>query len=228
MSGCLDSFDKFASTIGNRDKIMAIAQFLPLMLYGPAKDAGCANLSKSLQNLSNMADSYRAITRLALLASALSKPTLKQLAAPKGDLFLERTQQVSHAFHVLYCIFENSAVYAGHGVYPSRYARLGGCAVVCWFYVLVLGVSQCIYKLTQKPLSEEEKKQTQLTLLKLSCFLVFSLSCQAADGPQLLESVSGPLAPLHKLLRVIAPAKVAMPDTIRGALGLTASVCDFY
>lgn len=228
MSFSLEKLDKYLAATGNRDKVMAIAQFLPLMLYGPAKDAGCEGLSKSLKSLSAMADSYRAITRLGLLAGALSKSTLKQLCTPHGDALLDHAGKISHGFHVLYCLFENSAVLASHGVYPSKLTRLGGCAVACWFYVLVLGVASTLYKLVRSPLADAQKKSAQVTLLKLSCFLVFSLSCLPPGGPKLFDSSACACAPLHNLLSAISPRHVPMPDTVRGALGLVASICDFY
>lgn len=228
MCDCFGKIDAFLASSGNRDKMMALVQFLPLALYGPASEAGCPSLGKSLKNLSNMADSYRAITRLTLLAGALSKGKLNDLVKPKGDIIMDRLDIVAHAFHVFFVIFENTAVFSGQGVYPSHLGRLGGCAVTCWFYVLLLGIVKALYQLTQTTLSNEEKKGVQLTLVKLGCFFIFCMSCIPAGGPQLLENVSGPLVPIHKLLRVIAPKHVALPDTVRGTLGFVASVCDFY
>lgn len=222
------SFFAYLSNTGDRDKVMAIVQFLPMALAGPASDAGCASLSKSLGNLSAMADGYRAITRLTLLFNALSKPTLEALTKPKGDVLIDRVDQLSHFFHVFYCIFENSAVLASHGVYPKAISRLGGCAVTCWFHTLLLGLIRQAYVLTQKKNTAEEQKRQIITTVKIACFFVFSMTCIPKNGPQLLEDVSGPLVPLHKVLQLIAPKHLELNDTIRGTLGLVASICDFY
>ncbi|KPA86439.1 putative Gim5a protein [Leptomonas pyrrhocoris] len=218
----------YLNNTGDRDKVMAIVQFLPLALTGPASDAGCASLSKSLGNLSAMADGYRAITRLALLFNALSKPTLEGLAKPSGDVLIDRVDQLGHFFHVFYCLFENSAVLASHGVYPKSIARLGGCAVTCWFYVLLTGLIREAYVLAKKKNTPEEQKRHIITTVKLGCFFIFSMTCIPKGGPQLLENVSGPLVPLHKALQLIAPKHLPLNDSIRGLLGLIASICDFY
>lgn len=219
---------EYLGNTGDRDKVMAIVQFLPMALAGPANDAGCIALSKSLKSLSSMADGYRAITRLALLFNALSKPTLEALSKPKGDVLLDRVDQLSHFFHVCFCFFENTAVLSSHNVYPNRFVRLGGCAVTCWFYTLMLGLMRQAYVMTQKKNTPEEQKRQMITTVKLGCFLIFSLTCFPKGGPQLLEDVSGPLVPLHKTLQLIAPKHLALNETIRGVLGFIASMCDFY
>ncbi|EPY30377.1 Gim5A protein [Angomonas deanei] len=176
-----------------------------------------------------MADGYRAITRLGLLFDALGKRTLTALAKPSGDVVSDRLNQLSHFFHTFYCIFENTAVYAGHGALPSSLGRLGGCAVTCWFYVLTISIINILYKLLKKGnLTKEEKNKELVTLLKLSLFWVFSQTCLPKGGPALLEDVSGPLAPLHHIIRAIAPKHLELNDSIRGSLGFVASMCDFY
>ncbi|KAG5492791.1 hypothetical protein JKF63_01371 [Porcisia hertigi] len=219
---------QYLGNTGDRDKVMAIVQFLPMALAGPAGDAGCLSLSKSLQGLSAMADGYRAITRLALLFNALSNPTLEALSKPKGDVLLDRVDQLSHFFHVCFCLFENTAVLSSHRVFPGSLCRLGGCAVTCWFYTLLLGLVRQAYVMTQKKSTPEEQKRNIITTAKLGCFFIFSLTCLPRGGPQLLEDVRGPLVPLHKALQLMAPKNLELNDTIRGALGFIASMCDFY
>lgn len=221
------SFDKYLGVTGNRDKVMAIVQFLPLMLHEGASSVDPA-LGKKLASLGAMSDAYRAITRLGMLVHALAPETLHSIAKPQGDVALDRLDQLSHGFHLLYCVFENSSVLASHGALSAKLTRLGGCAVTCWFYTLTIGLIRTLYVLTQKPLSEKEKKAQLIVLLKTSCFFVFAMTCVPAGGPQLLENPSGPLLPVHNALRFIAPKHLALNDTVRGALGLVASICDFY
>lgn len=219
---------RYVSSTWNADKVMAIAQFLPMALAGPTRSAGCEALGKSLSNLSQMADGYRSITRLSLLLNALSEPTLKVLRMPQGDALYEFVDPIIHFFHVCYCIFENTAVLAGRGVLPNRLTRLGSCAVTCWFYTLLIGLVRQIYTLTQKKHSEAELKAGLIKLTKVACFLVFSLTCIPANGPQLIENMTGALVPIHRLMQCITPKHLELNDCIRGLLGFTASVCDFY
>ncbi|EPY31717.1 glycosomal membrane protein [Strigomonas culicis] len=175
-----------------------------------------------------MSDKYRAVTRLSLLLNALSKKTLTTLSKPQGDLLLDRADQVAHFFHVFFVVFENTAVLASHGVYSGALTRLGGCAVTCWFYVLLTVILRNVYVLaTKDKLTPDQRRKEQLSILKHGCFIIFSLTCLPQGGPKLLENVSGPLAPLHHALRLIAPKHLPLDDTYRGALGLVASLCDF-
>ncbi|RNE95967.1 Gim5A protein, partial [Trypanosoma conorhini] len=146
MSACAHAY---LSDTWNRDKVMAIVQFLPMALEGPVRNAGCDSLAASLGNLSKMADAYRAVTRLSLVLNALSSKTLADLAKPREDAFVWRLEQVSHAFHVGFCFNEHTAVLAGRGVFKSGLARLGGVAVLCWFYTLVLGLVRQVYLLAK-------------------------------------------------------------------------------
>ncbi|CCW68887.1 unnamed protein product [Phytomonas sp. Hart1] len=221
--------NQYLADTWNRDKVMAIVQFAPMMLAGPVKAlTGCEELSKAFTNLSNMSDSYRAITRLSLLLRAVSKETLISLVKPQGDVNLERCDQLTHFFHVLFCLFENTTVLAKHGVFCAQLRNFGQYATVCWFYTLLLGVLRQVYVLTRSKTSGKQRNQLLVTLLKLSSFLVFALTCMPKDGLQLLQGASGPIVPLHKAIALITPKHLPLSDTIRGALGFVASTCDFY
>lgn len=221
---CLESFDRFLYTAGNKDKVLAIAQFLPMALAGPATKFGAPALGSALANLSQMADTTRAVGRLTLLAGCLSSRTLK---AKSNETPLSIAQ---HVFQVLFGIFENTAVYAGHGVLPKSLSRLGGCAVTCWFYVLLTDIIMATNALflDNEPLSEEKKKGLRLRLAKDWMYIIFSLSCMPAGGPKLMDSPGGPFEALDLILRYFAPPHVPMDNTIRGLLGFGASVCEFY
>lgn len=221
--------NKYLADTWNRDKVMAIVQFAPMMLAEPVKAlTGSEELSKAFSNLSNMADAYRAITRLSLLLHAVSKETLTSVAKPQGDINLDRCDQLAHFFHVLFCVFENTTVLAKHGVLCAQLRNFGQYATVCWFYTLLLGVLRQVYLLTRSKKAGEERSQLLVTLLKLGSFLVFALTCMPKDGLQLLQGASGPIVPVHKALALITPKHLQLSDTIRGALGFVASMCDFY
>ncbi|CBH14615.1 Gim5B protein [Trypanosoma brucei gambiense DAL972] len=228
----------------NRDKVMAIVQFLPMALEGPARTAGCESLALSLGNLARMGDAYRAVTRLSLLANALSKPTLTSLSKPAGDMVASRIDQLSHLFHIGFCLNENTAVLAGHGVFPKSLHRLSGVAVLCWMYTLVLGIVRQLYMLskmrghcTAAAASGDDKRKTcpyggckrvMVDLLKLVCYFLFALTCLPEGKPQLLANASGPLVPLHVMVKALSPNPLHASNTVRGLLGLIASVCEFY
>ncbi|CCW61428.1 unnamed protein product [Phytomonas sp. EM1] len=221
--------NKYLADTWNRDKVMAIVQFAPMMLAGPVKAlTGSEELSKAFFNLSNMADAYRAVTRLSLLLRAVSKENLTALAKPQGDAYLERSDQLTHFFHVLFCLFENTTTLAKHGALCTQLRSFGQYATVCWFYTLLLGVVRQIYVLTHSKTSKKERNQLLVTLLKLGCFLVFALTCMPKDGLQLLPNAPGAIVPLHKTIALITPKHLQLSDTIRGALGFVASMCDFY
>ncbi|KAH9601381.1 Peroxisomal biogenesis factor 11 [Trypanosoma melophagium] len=242
-------FHTYLSDTWNRDKVMAIVQFLPMALEGPVRNAGSEGLAASLGNLSKMADAYRAVTRLSLIFNALSPKTLESLAKPKEDAIVWRLEQISHAFHIGFCLNEHTAVLAGHGVLKSELTRFGGIAVVCWLYTLILGIVRQMYLLMKHnpncpckalvpasakdekkvvPYTHEECKRAVVNLVKMGCFAVFALSCLPEGKPQLLRDVSGPLVPLHTLIKTIAPNKLHLGDSVRGLLAFVASVCDFY
>ncbi|EAN77089.1 Gim5A protein [Trypanosoma brucei brucei TREU927] len=230
----------------NRDKVMAIVQFLPMALEGPARTAGCESLALSLGNLARMGDAYRAVTRLSLLANALSKPTLTSLSKPTGDMVASRIDQLSHLFHIGFCLNENTAVLAGHGVFPKSLHRLSGVAVLCWMYTLALGIVRQLYlfvKLRPRQASRGagagddkkvpaytylELKRAFVNLLKLVCYFLFALTCLPEGKPQLLANARGPLVPLHVMVKALSPNPLHASNTVRGLLGLIASVCEFY
>ncbi|KAH9601878.1 hypothetical protein LSM04_009036 [Trypanosoma melophagium] len=222
----------YLSDTWNRDKVMAIVQFLPMALEGPVRNAGSEGLAASLGNLSKMADAYRAVTRLSLIFNALSPKTLESLAKPKEDAIVWRLEQISHAFHIGFCLNEHTAVLAGHGVLKSELTRFGGIAVVCC--TTPTAPARPFVPASAKdekkvvPYTHEECKRAVVNLVKMGCFAVFALSCLPEGKPQLLRDVSGPLVPLHTLIKTIAPNKLHLGDSVRGLLAFVASVCDFY
>lgn len=219
----LDALDRFMYTTGNKDKIFAVAQFLPLALSGIVEKCGAPALGASIANLGKMADTTRAVNRLTLLAGALSSSSLKAVAVKSPWLIAQ------HVFHTLFCIFENTAVYAGQGVLPARLTRLGGCAVTCWFYVLLIDIVAATHELfLEEKASEEKTKALKLRLTKDWFYIIFSLSCMPAGGPKLMRKPGGPLEALDLILRYIAPPHVAMDNSLRGLLGLGATACEFY
>lgn len=221
VTDALGSLDRFMYSAGNKDKIFAVAQFLPLALAGPVAKFGYPSLGESLANLSKMADATRAVGRLTLLSNALASKTL---VARRSESIVEILQ---HGFHVFFCIFENSAVLGSHGVFPKCFSQLGGCAVTCWFYVLLLDIGLAARLLAGPKLLEKAEKATKIRLLKDLFYIVFSLSC---IPPRNVKIVGAPGYPLDflSLIHYIAPPQIPMDNTIRGLLGFGATICEFY
>lgn len=217
----LGSLDRFMFSVGNKDKVFAVAQFLPMALAGPAAKFGYPSLGESLANLSKMADATRAVGRLTLLANALADDKL--LARPTANPL----EILQHVFHCFFCVFENCAVYGSHGVLPKCFSQLGGSAVTCWFYVLLLDIGLVARQLTASKLTEKEEKATKIRLLKDLFYIVFSLSCIPAGGITVKGPPGLPLDLLN-LLQFIAPPHIPMDNTIRGLLGFGATICEFY
>lgn len=228
----------YLSRTWDRDKVMALVQFIPMTLNGPLQALGSKGLQQSLDKLGGMADGYRAITRLSLLLNNLSPETLASIKQIR-DPVLKSMTIVEHIFSTLFCPFEHLAVLQGHGVISAN-SRFGGMAVYCWFWSLLVGTFRQIYQMmlaypylspkatdTASVKRQAEWRRMIIGLVKTLSFLVFSLTCFPAKGkPQLLGS-AGLLAPLHKLVELTAPKALHLPTTVRGALGLTATICDF-
>lgn len=218
----LGQLDRFMYTAGNKDKVFAVAQFLPMAFAGPAAKLGLPKLGEALAHISQMADTTRAVGRLTLLAGALSADKLK--AAPTATV----PQIAQHVCHILFCIFENTAVYAGHGVLSRSLSRLGGCAVTCWFYVLLIDICMSVHALAVRKVGGDERQETKVRLVKDLFYIIFSLSCLPPGGPKLLSTPGGPLEALHLIINHFAPPHIPMDNTIRGLLGFGATVCEFY
>ena len=223
----------------DRDKVMALVQFIPMTLNAPLQAIGTKGLQNSLDKLGAMADGYRAVTRLSLLLNNLSPEALTSLKQIR-DPILKTLTVIEHFFSTLFCPFEHFAVFQGHGVISAN-SRYGGMAVYCWFWSLLVGTFRQAYQMllaypylspkatdTASVKRQAEWRRMIINLVKTLSFLVFSLTCLPAKGkPQLLASATGILAPLHKLVQLTAPSALHLPTTVRGALGLTATICDF-
>jgi hypothetical protein len=231
---------QFLSRTWDRDRIMAIIQFTPMVLDAPLKATGNKELQESVAKLGALADLYRTITRCSGLVDALS--TEKVAAVLKDDSAVGRAQLFEYACHVLFLPCEHLALLHGNGVLAGgKAARYGGLAVFFWFWGLFVAELRQVYqmllaypRLSPKATDvasvrrQAEWRRMVIALIKTTCFLIFSLTCLPAKGkPQLLANASGVLLPLHRLVEVLTPPRLGLSTTSRGLLGLIASSVEF-
>jgi len=222
----------------DRDKIMAVCQFLPMFVESPLRSAGVAGISNSLAKIGGMADGYRAVTRLSLLLDKLSPESLASVKQIR-DPIAKALTIAEYIFSTVFCPFEHLAVLQAHQVIPSN-GRYGGMAVYCWFWSLLVGTVRQAYQMmlaypyvspkatdTASVKRQAEWRRMIINLIKTISFLIFSLTCLPKGKPQLLASPTGLLGPLHKVIQVTSPNALQLPVAVRGLLGLTATVCDF-
>ena len=103
--------------------------------------------------------------------------------------------------------------------------------MLCWFWSTAIKLAMAVQELLAKNSTTETVGQQssearrrvivqrlQLTIVKLVCYTLLAMSFLPAKGVKLLgDSPSGPLAPLHSLLAVMAPPQLAVSDTVRCA-----------
>lgn len=232
---------QFLSRTWDRDRIMALIQFVPMVLDGPLKATGNKELHDSVTKLGALADLYRTITRCSGLVDGLTADKIGSIL--KDDSATGRAQLFEYVCHILYLPCEHLALLHGNGILSGGKApRYGGLAVFFWFWGLIVAELRQVYQmlLAYPRLSpkandvasvrrQSEWRRMIISLIKTTCFLIFSLTCLPAKGkPQLLGNPSGILLPLHRLVEVLTPPRVSLSTTSRGLLGLVASSVEFF
>ena len=231
---------EYLNSTWNRDKVMGVLQFAPMVLAAPVEAAtGRKAWAESLLNLSAMADYYRAITRLSLLLGSLSRQKIKSVQ--KIDVpGRKQVATVDWLCDVLFSPFEHLALLSKAGVLSKDSGRFGGVCVFFWFWGLVMKLVMIVHDmlLTMPYLSpgatdstslnyKAKFRQLKINFVKFCCWLVFALTCFPVGGPQLLATKAGALLPVHRFFEVLSPRPLSLPTTVRGALGLVAVACDF-
>lgn len=231
------NLSEYLSTVANRDKLMGVMQFLPMMLGGVTS----GDTSTALTKLSTLADGYRTVTRFTGLIDMTSEKKLASIAnRPAG--IPGHLVALDYLADVCFYPCEHVAMLSAYGVLSKNFDRFGGVALFCWFWGLtfkiVLTAMQILATLPyvspkatdSTSLSYNAKyRKLRLTLVKLACFWFFALGCFPGGGkkPQLLATASGPLYPLHRLVELLSPNGLPLPAAVKGALGLAATLVDF-
>lgn len=224
----------------DRDRIVAVAQFLPMVLDAPLKAVGKTQLHESLNHIGTLADSYRTLTRFSGLIDTLTPEKLQALVSPR-DPTIRRLGLLEFISHTLFFPCEHIAFLIKNGVVKGDAARVGGLTVFFWFWSLVFAEIRNVYQmllaypyLTPKATDaasvkrQAEWKRLVLNLIKTTCFLIFSVTCFPTKGkPQLLTKSTGVLVPIHKAIELLSPSHLTLSTSTRGVLGLAATLCDF-
>ena len=224
----------------DRDKVMAIVQFLPMILEKPVSALGQADFASSLLKLSSMADHYRTITRLSCLLDFLSPEKLEAVKSVR-DPVLRKVSLAEYVASTLFFPFEHLALLTGAGVIKNeKGGRFGGVAVFFWFWSLILADIRGAYQLllTYPHVTPGAKDASSLkrntefnrllvNFIKTLSFTIFAWSVFPQGKPQLLADASGVFLPIHKLIAALSPSPLGIGQATKGVLGLIATACDF-
>lgn len=235
------SFSEYLASTRNRDKVMGIVQFLPMMLSGPAQALGMQGFSEGLLKASQLADGYRAVTRLSGLVDMLDPRKIAGLSTIR-DPILRRLSAIEFVFTVGFFPCEHIALAGTFGVIKGDgVPRFSGLAVFCWFWSLTVHALRVLYEmLLEYPYISPKARDAAslkrnadfqrkiIDLVKTLSWWVFALTCFPAKGkPQLLTKPAGVLLPLHRAVEIISPSALSLSTTLRGLLGMIAMTCDF-
>lgn len=230
---------QYLSRTGNRDRVLAVVQFLPMLLDGPLLALGKKDLHDSLTQLGAVVDTYRTFTRFSGVLDVVTTDKVNSIRSAQGTpKYLALLEFLSTA---AFFPFENFAFLSKHGVWKAAAGtRFGPIAVFFWFWSLVFGEIKTLQEmllaypsLTPRATDagsvkrQAEWKRLVLRAIKTTSFLLFAWSCFPATKPQLLAKPSGVLVPLHRAIELLSPRPLPLSVSARGALGLIASLCDF-
>ncbi len=223
----------------DRDKVMAIIQFLPSVLEVPLSALGQTDLSASLLQLGVMCDRYRTITRCSCLLDFLSPEHLETVKSVR-DPVVRKLSLCEYFATICFFPFEHLALLNGFGVLKNTNGgRFGGLAVFFWFWSLIFADIRGMYQLLLAyphvtPGAKDAaslKRNTEFRSLlvkfvKTMSFTIFAWSVFPASKPALLAEPAGLLLPLHKLIAALSPAPLTIGSSTKGVLGLIATGCD--
>jgi hypothetical protein len=228
----------------DRDKVMGIAQFLPLFLEGPLTAMGKKGLAESLMALGQLADGYRTVTRLSGTIDMTSDHAINATKAVK-DPILRKLGALEYVCGFCFFPCEHIALLNHFGVlknWGKRADDFRPLACFFWYWGLTLRVWTTAYQMlllfpkvdkrSRDPNTlkiNAEFRRLQLTLVKTLSYWVFAMSVFPPGGKaQLMANPGGLFYPLHRLVEVLSPPSIANAtnNTIRGALGLTAVVIE--
>lgn len=230
---------QYLSRTWDRDKAMAIIQFLPAVIQTPLSALGQGELAASLMQLAVMADRYRTITRCSCLLDFLSPEKLEAVKSVR-DPVLRKLSLSEYFATVCFFPFEHLALLHGFGVLKGeKGARFGGVAVFFWFWSLIFadirGLYQLLLAYPHRSAGAKDaaslKRNTEfnrlvLNLIKTMSFTIFAMSVLPESKPELLAEPAGLLLPLQKVIQALTPSPISLGSTSKGVLGLIATSCD--
>lgn len=234
--------NQFLGRTWDRDRILAVVQFLTMTLDGPLAAMGNKDLHASVTKLGVLTDVYRTVTRFSCLLDFLSPEKVKSVLTV-SDPTARRLGLFEYVTQVIFFPLEHLSLLAKQGILSSPNGnRFGPLAVFFWFWTLLFSQLRQMYQmlLAYPQLSPKAtdtasvKRQAEWTkmvqgIIRNTCFLIFSLTCLPEKGkPQLLLKPAGLLLPLHRAVEVLSPPHLALSLSLRGVLGLIASSVGFF
>jgi hypothetical protein len=233
------SMGDYLESTSNRDKVMGVVQFLPMLLDGPLNAAGAVALNNSMASLSQMSNVYRAMTRFGILFHVLTRGKLRALQSIESSAW-RKVATLDTLCDALFCPFEHLSVFAFHGVIAGgaeRQMRLGGMAVFFWAWGLILklimrgyDIQVALQRKGSQPAGAAQDsttaahsaklRQLVTTFVRLLSFLLLAMSFLPKGKPQLLANgPAGVLGPLHKFVAAVSPPNLPISRTTQGLLG---------
>lgn len=246
MSSALSEF--FAST-HSRDKFLALVQYFPATIEPALKATGQIHLSERLLKLGKMADMYRIFTRFTVVTEMLEPVKMKknhQIADP-----IVRRLTIFEAYMMaIHLTCEHLSYFCKWNILQTEWVRWSRLGVIFWFYALQSMNIRQVYQLIQlqKVIAKSkasdvtdvsttkartEFNRTLLGLIKTILYTIFNLSLHptgSAPRGQLKVGATDPIfGSINKFLAFITPPAIkGVTPNHRAALGLGASLIDFY
>ena len=234
------SFSDYLAVTRNRDKVMSVIEFLPLLLQGPTTAIGMTDLAEGLLNASALAGGYRVVTRCSGLVDMLDPAKIAAMGTVQNPI-IRKLGGIEYCFSLGFFPMEHLALLGNRGIIKIDSARFGGIGVFCWFCSLTVHIWRVLYEmLLEYPYVSSKARDAAsikrnaafrrkiIDLVKTLSWWIFSMTCLPANGkPQLLANPSGLLLPLHKTVELLAPNKLVLSTSLRGLLGMIATACDF-
>lgn len=235
----LNDFVDFMSKTAQRDKVMAIVQFLPAVLEPVVRSQGHATLGTRLQRLATAADSYRTFTRFSWILDNVNSRSLNGIKNTE-DCVIRTLRTAETGVLTVRFAAEHLNYLTSWEVIPGQKGHWGRLGILLWFYALVLANIRTVYDLVKKNkaltgnrsadrAAVREFKRTVLGLVVTICFTLFNLALQPAKGAptaQLCPNKAG--STINKLLAIATPRQLPLGAGTRAVLGLTASAVDLY
>ena len=235
----LNDYVDFMAKTAQRDKVMAIVQFLPAVLEPIVKAQGHETLGVRLSRLATAADSYRTFTRFSWIADNVSSRSIASIKATE-DCVVRSLRTAETGILTVRFAAEHLNYLTSWEVIPGQKGHWGRLGILLWFYALALANIRTVYDLVKKnkaltgnrgadKAAVREFKRAVLGLVVTVCFTIFNLSLQPAKGAataQLCPNKAGGI--VNKLLALATPRQLPLAPSTRAVLGLTASAVDLY
>eukprot|EP00758_Cryptobia_borreli_P009656 Tbor_TRINITY_DN5499_c2_g1::TRINITY_DN5499_c2_g1_i1::g.25421::m.25421/K13352/PEX11B; peroxin-11B len=232
---------EYLSNTWDRDKVLALVQFLPGVIQAPLKATGNVSLADSLVKAASIAEGYRTLTRFSGLIDILNDKKLESVAAIK-DPVLRNISTLETATTVGFFFSENLAFLAKCGVISTnKTARWGGLAVWFWLWSLMCGNVRGVYQISQiypninskgtdvaSVRKQGEFKRIILSLLKNIMFTLLCVSIIPNEKPVLINSSNIICKTVNNAVAVCTPIALKTSPSMIAMYGTVASVIDIY